>query len=116
VAATYIPQRGDIVWIQLNPQSGHEQAGHRPALVVSPGRYNQTVGLALLCPISTQVKGYPFEVILPPGLKSTGAVLADQVKSVDWRARQAAFLCSAPDDVLDELLERINVLLDPPER
>lgn len=116
MAESYVPQRGDIVWLRFNPQAGHEQAGHRPALVVSPGRYNQTVGLALFCPLTTQVKGYPFEVALPPGLKVTGAVLADQVKSLDWRVRQAEFLCSAPDDVLDLVLARINALLDPPDR
>jgi len=116
VAEPYVPQRGDIVWIQFNPQAGHEQAGHRPALVVSPGRYNQTVGLALLCPLTTQTKGYPFEVVLPPGLNVTGAVLADQVRSLDWRIRQAEFLCSAPQGVLDAVLDRIVALIDTPER
>jgi mRNA interferase MazF len=115
VAGGYVPRRGDIVWIQFNPQAGHEQAGHRPALVVSPSRYNRLVGLALLCPLTTQVKGYPFEVVLPPGLPATGAVLADQVKSLDWRVRQTEFLCPAPSDVLEEVLNRIVALLDPAE-
>ncbi len=77
------PDRGDVVWITLNPQAGHEQAGRRPALVVSPLSYNGKVGLAVLCPITSQVKGYPFEVLIPPGLKVSGAVLADQVKNLD---------------------------------
>src|SRR5438270_8099109 len=86
----YIPERGDAIWITLDPRAGHEQAGRRPALVLSPRAYNGRVGLALLCPITSQVKGYPFEVPLPDGLAVAGVVLADQVKSLDWRARQAA--------------------------
>src|SRR5207247_3798498 len=87
---TYVPERGDAVWITLDPQAGHEQAGRRPALVLSPLAYNSRVGLALLCPLTNQVKGYPFEVELPEGLPVAGAVLADQVKNLDWRARKAA--------------------------
>jgi len=83
----YIPDSGDIVWIAFNPQAGHEQAGHRPALVLSPAAYNGKVGLAILCPITSQVKGYPFEVQIPDGLKVSGAILSDQVKSLDWKAR-----------------------------
>lgn len=83
MAERYIPARGDIVWISLNPQAGHEQAGRRPALVISPVQYNKKVGLALLCPITSHVKGYPFEVLLPPGLPVNGAILSDQVKSLD---------------------------------
>ena len=78
---TYIPDRGDIVWIDFSPQAGHEQAGRRPALVVSPGAYNKKVGLAILCPITSQVKGYPFEVILPAGLPIQGVVLSDQAST-----------------------------------
>src|SRR5438093_12343161 len=85
----YIPDRGDAVWITLDPQAGHEQAGRRPALVLSPAAYNGKVGLALLCPITSQVKGYPFEVGMPDGLKVAGVALADQVNSLDWRARKA---------------------------
>ncbi len=114
MAEAYIPERGDIVWLQFNPQAGHEQADQRPALVVSPGRYNRKVGLALFCPLTTQLKGYPFEVVLPAGLKASGAILADQVKSLDWRARQAEFLCRAPDDVLDRVLDQIVALIDSP--
>ena len=81
-----MPQRGDVVWITLNPQAGHEQAGRRPAVILSPAAYNDKVGLALLCPITSQIKGYPFEVVIPPGLRVGGAILADQVKSLDWQA------------------------------
>src|SRR5437762_13948374 len=82
----YVPERGDAVWLTLDPQAGHEQAGRRPALVLSPAAYNGRVGLALCCPITNQAKGYPFEVALPDGLAVSGVVLADQVKSLDWRA------------------------------
>src|SRR5947199_8244601 len=94
---SYIPERGDAVWITLDPQAGHEQAGRRPALVLSPAAYNGKVGLALLCPITSQVKGYPFEVGLPAGLKVGGVALADQVKSLDWRARKATLICRVPE-------------------
>src|SRR3954471_14030479 len=90
---TYVPQRGDAVWITLTPQAGHEQAGRRPALVLSPASYNGKVGLALLCPITSQIKGYPFEVRLPDGLPVAGVVLADQIKALDWRARHAERIC-----------------------
>ena len=107
----YIPDRGDIVWVAFTPQAGHEQAGRRPALVVSPGAYNSRVGLALLCPITKRIKGYPFEVLLPDGLKINGAVLSDQVKSLDWKIRQAEFICRLPAATLDEVLQKLNTLL-----
>lgn len=107
----YIPERGDAVWITLDPQAGHEQAGRRPALVLSPGAYNRRVGLALLCPITSQVKGYPFEVALPGGLAVRGVVLADQVKNLDWRARKAAHICTTPQEVVAQVLRRLNALL-----
>ena len=108
----YIPQRGDAIWITLNPQAGHEQAGRRPAVVLSPGVYNSKVGLAILCPITSQVKGYPFEVLIPDGLPVRGVVLADQVKSLDWRARQAEWMCTLPPDVTAEVLAKLGVLLE----
>src|SRR5919108_3459794 len=108
---TRVPDRGDAVWITLNPQAGHEQAGRRPALVLSPSAYNGKVGLALLCPITNQVKGYPFEVRLPPGLAVTGVVLADQVKSLDWRARNAARISGLPAPVVGEVLSKLGALL-----
>src|SRR3990172_1318707 len=89
VASRYVPDRGDAVWLQFDPRLGHEQAGRRPALVLSPRTYNSRVGLALFCPITSQVKGYPFEVPLPTGLRIRGCVLADQIKSLDWRSRKA---------------------------
>lgn len=107
----YIPEQGDAVWITLDPQAGHEQAGRRPALILSPSAYNGRVGLALLCPITSQVKGYPFEVPLPAGLPVAGVVGADQVKSLDWRARQAARIVSVPAEVVTEVVRRLQTLL-----
>jgi mRNA interferase MazF len=111
VRETYVPQRGDVVWITLNPQAEHEQAGRRPALVLSPSAYNGKVGLAILCPLTNQIKGYPFEVALPEGLPVTGAVLADQVKSLDWRARRAERIGTLPSQVVADVLQKLGVLL-----
>ncbi len=108
----YIPERGDAVWISLDPQAGHEQAGRRPALVLSPSAYNGRVGLALLCPITSQAKGYPFEVPLPEGLPVTGVVGADQVKSLDWRARKAARIGAVPEEIVGEVVRRLKTLLE----
>ena len=110
--AVYVPGRGDIVWITLNPQAGHEQSGRRPAVVLSPRAYNAKVGLAVLCPVMNQVKGYPFEVTLPPGLPVSGAVLSDQVKSLDWRSRKAELICRLPPLVMDEVLGKLRTLFD----
>jgi len=107
----YVPERADVIWISLDPQAGHEQRGRRPALVLSPAAYNGRVGLALLCPITSQVKGYPFEVALPDGLPVTGVVLADQVKSLEWKARQCARLCAIPEQLVVQVLRRLNTLL-----
>lgn len=109
--AVYIPERGDAVWITLDPQAGHEQAGRRPALVLSPSAYNGRVGLALFCPITNQVKGYPFEVLIPGGCPVTGVVGADQVKSLNWRARQAARIGEVPEEVVTQVLQRLQALL-----
>ena len=108
----YVPARGDIVWLSFTPQAGHEQAGHRPALVLSPEAYNQKTSLALFCPITSRAKGYPFEVLLPAASAVSGAVLADQVKSLDWRARGARFEAQAPRRVVGEVLEKVSVLLE----
>jgi mRNA interferase MazF len=108
---TYIPERGDAVWITLDPQTGHEQAGRRPALVLSPAAYNGRVGLALMCPITNQAKGYPFEVPLPAGSTVSGVVGADQVKSLDWRARKAARIGRVSDEVVTQVLLRLRALL-----
>lgn len=107
----YIPDRGDVVWLDFNPQAGHEQAGKRPAFVLSPAAYNQKVGLALLCPVTNQIKGYPFEVDIPENLKVTGTVLADQIKSLDWRARNAKFICKLPDEIVEQILKKAITLL-----
>jgi len=108
----YVPQRGEAVWISLNPQAGHEQAGRRPAVVLSPAVYNGKVGLALCCPITGQVKGYPFEVLLPEGLEVSGVVLSDQLKSLDWRARRAELICELPEPTVMEVLAKSRTLLD----
>ncbi len=105
-----MPQRGDIVWLQFAPQAEHEQAGRRPALVVSPGSYNGRVGLALFCPITAQVKGYPFEVELGPGGKVEGVILSDQIKSLDWRARQARKFDRVSKAVMSEVTAKIGAL------
>lgn len=107
----YVPDRGDIIWLQFDPRAGHEQAGRRPALVISPKPYNGKVGLALVCPITSVAKGYPFEVPLPDGLRVSGVVLADQIKSLDWRARQAVFACKAPPHVIADARAKIQVLV-----
>lgn len=100
-----------MVWITLNPQAGHEQAGRRPAAVLSPRSYNGKVGLAILCPVTSQVKGYPFEVPVPSGLNVRGVILADQVKSLDWRARDAELMGTLPEATITEILEKIGLLL-----
>ncbi len=105
------PERGEIIWLHFTPQAGHEQAGHRPAMVVSPAAYNRKTGLALCCPITSRVKGYPFEVRLPEDCEVAGAVLSDQVKSLDWRARKAKRICMAPQDVTLEVLGKLSALL-----
>ena len=115
MAGAQVPERGDVVWLEFDPQTGSEQAGHRPALVISPASYNRKAGLALVCPITSRVKGYPFEVELPAGLKAKGAILCDQVKSLDWRARRATRLGSIPDAVMDEVTARILALVCPDE-
>lgn len=114
VSMVYVPDRGDAVWITLNPQAGHEQAGRRPAMILSPEAYNGKVGLAILCPITNQIKGYPFEVVLPSGLAVTGAILSDQVKSLDWRARNASFICALPSATITEVLQKLNTLVSLP--
>jgi mRNA interferase MazF len=107
----WVPQRGDVVWVTMGPRTGHEQSGRRPALVLSPGAYNAKAGLAILCPVASRVKGYPFEVAVPDGLPVAGVILADQVKSLDWRAREAELLCEAPQLVTDQVLQKLGALL-----
>jgi len=108
----YIPDCGDIVWLSFNPQSGHEQSGRRPALVISPQSYNVKTDLAIFCPISSQVKGYPFEVKLPGNLEIGGVILSDQIKNLDWRARDVDFIGKLPKSLLTETLNKISALLN----
>ena len=105
------PERGDLVWIDFDPQSGREQAGRRPALVLTPSAYNRLVGLAVFCPVTSQTKGYAFETALPPGLRVQGVVLADHVRSLDWRTRCAEFVCSAPADVVEHVAAKVQALI-----
>jgi len=109
--STYIPDRGDFVWLTFDPQAGHEQAGRRPALVLSPKSYNAPAGLALVCPITSRAKGYPFEVVLPPCLAINGVVLADHAKSLDWQARRITFIETAPKSVVDEVIQKLETLI-----
>ena len=111
VAAAYVPEAGHIIKIDLDPRVGHEQGGWRPALVLSLKLYNGKTGLAVVVPITNQVKGYTFEVPLPDKIKTTGVVLADAVKNVDWRARNAKYADTAPPEVMRAVLERLAVLL-----
>ena len=115
MGGAHVPERGDVVWLEFKPQAGSEKPGQRPALVISPKSYNRKVRLALVCPITSRVKGYPFEVELPQGLKAEGAILCDQLKSLDWRARRATRLGSVPDPVMQEVTARILALVDPTE-
>lgn len=105
------PKRGDVVWLSFNPQAGHEQAGRRPAVVLSPEAYNARTGLALFCPVTSQVKGYPFEVVIPDNERVSGVILADQVKSLDWRVRQAEWIISLPAHTVEEVLAKLGALL-----
>jgi len=107
----YIPARGDAVWISLNPQAGHKQAGRQPALILSSAAYNDKAGLVILCPITNQIKGYPFEVMIPAGKDVSGVILADQVKSLDWRARRTKLICILPEITVIEVLKKLGTLL-----
>ena len=110
-ATHYVPDRGDLLWLTFDSQTGHEQAGRRPALVLSPAAYNRRANLALVCPITTQVKGYPFEVALPAGLPLSGVVLADHLKSADWTSQRAEFVVKASAEVLAEVTAKVRPLL-----
>ena len=106
-----VPRRGDLVWLNFDPRTGHAQARRRPAFVLSPEAYNRKTGLLLACPVTSQVKGYPFEVALPAGLPLGGVILADQVKSLDWKARTAEFAARASAPVIAAVLARVWALL-----
>jgi mRNA interferase MazF len=107
----YIPDKGHVVWITFNPQAGHEQMGRRPALVLSPISYNSKTDLAILCPITTEIKGYPFEVLIPDGFPLKGVVLVDQVKNLDWKIRKSEYCFSISDEVLIEVQAKLKVLI-----
>ena len=107
----FVPDRGQIVWLDFDPQAGREPAARRPAFVLSPERYNRAVGLALFCPVTSRVKGYPFEMLLPDGLGVSGVVLADQVRSLDGRRRRAEFAADAPAGVTEAVRQKVLVLL-----
>lgn len=110
-SSRYVPERGDIVKLNFSPQQGHEQAGYRPALILSPSKYNALTSLALMCPITNQSKGFLFEAALIEGMKTTGVVLSDQVKSFDWRAREVKFIEKAPVSLVEEVLAKTEALL-----
>ena len=99
------------MWLTFDPRAGHEQAGRRPAIVISPRRYNRLSGLALFCPVTSRIKGYPFEVVLPPELPVEGAVLSDQVRSLDWRARKASRICALPSATIQEIIGKLHALI-----
>ena len=107
----YCPDRGDLVWLSFDPQRGHEQTGRRPALVLSPELYNSKAGLIIVCPVTTSVKGYPFEVQLPEGLAISGVILSDQIKNFDWKARKTALIGKAPQSITDDVIAKITALL-----
>jgi mRNA interferase MazF len=109
--AAYVPDRGDDVWMDFNPQAGHEQGGRRPAVVPSPRTYNKPSGLALFCPVTNRAKGYPFEVALPSDSPVTGVVLVDQVRNLDWNARRAEFIGELDQETLAEVLEKLRPLV-----
>lgn len=108
----YVPARGDLVWLTFQPQAGHEHSGRRLALVVSPAAYNGRVGLALMCPVTSHIKGYPFEVPIPDDVCVRGVILADQLKSLDWQARQAEFIGRVPQNTMSEVISKIRVLIE----
>jgi len=107
----YVPQRGDIVWLNFTPQTGHEQRGKRPALILSPKMYNEKTSLCICLPITSKIKGYPFEVLLPQGLDVEGVILSDQVKNMDYIAREAEFICTVPQDVIERVQRNVVALV-----
>ena len=107
----YVPAKGDLVWLDFDPQAGHEQKGRRPALIISQGAYNEKVGLAILCPVTSKENGYPFEVKLT-GKTIVGCVLSDQVKTLDWKVRNIEFIEKADNEVTDRVIELLELILN----
>ena len=112
VAREYVPDAGDLIWLDFTPQAGREQAGRRPAVVLSPRGYNEKTSLAVVCPITSHVKGYPFEVSLPAGSRIKGAILSDHLKNLDWRQRQAQNAGKIPRPILEQVRARVAALLE----
>jgi len=111
-SGSYIPDRGDIVWLNFNPQAGHEQRGKRPALILSPKIYNEKTSLCLCLPITSKIKGYPFEVALPSKLPIEGVILSDQIKSLDFRVREITFICKAPNNIIETVQKNVLALVE----
>lgn len=109
----YVPDRGDIVWLEFTPHAGREEAGRRPALVLSPLTYNRKVGLAVFCPITSRIKGFPFEVQLPEGIDVTGVILCDHVRNLDWRFRNAKFITRVSAGVMEDVTAHVIALIGP---
>lgn len=112
MSSPYVPRKGDVVNLDFDPQSGHEQAGRRPAIILTRRDFNDKVSLALVCPITLEVKGYPFEVAVPVGHTVSGVILCDQIKSLDWRARNAEKVCELPNEVVENVVAKIHTLLE----
>jgi mRNA interferase MazF len=111
VSAGYVPERGDAVWLDFDPQAGRKQAGRRPAVVLSPASYNTKSGLAIMCPVTSRAKGYPFETALPEHLPLQGVALSDHVRSLDWQTRKAKFICSLPTEIIEDITAKIVALV-----
>ena len=109
----FLPKRGDVITVDFEPVTGREQGGRRPALVLSAGDYNRVVGLAIVVPITSQAKGYPFEVQIPPGHRVKGVILADHIKCIDWRKRGSKYLDTLPAEILEEVEEKLGPLIFP---
>jgi mRNA interferase MazF len=107
----YIPDKGDVIWINFDPQAGREQGRLRPGLVLSPKNYNEIVGLLIGCPITSKIKEFPFEVRIPEGLEVKGIILADHIKSMDWKVRGSSFICKIPEEILEEVLLKIENII-----
>lgn len=107
----YIPDRGDLVWLNFSPQKGHEQAGERPALVISHYEYNKKTGLSLFCPVTSVKKNYPFEVNIPEGHKITGVILSDQIKNLDWKARKVKFSSKIDNEIIEEVVGKLTTII-----
>lgn len=112
-SVSYVPQRGDVVWLDFDPQTGHEQRGRRPAVVLSPSSYNRATELAIFCPVTNRTKGYAWEVAIPEGLDVSGVVLADQIRSLDWKKRRAKFAATLPRATLEEVMDKALTVIDP---